>query len=331
MNEDNLASYILRRISLAVPTVLTASIVVFLIMRVLPGDVSLTILSGSPHTAEMRESLREELGLNDPLPVQYGKWLWSMVNGNFGGLSLEGRQPISSFLARRLPVTLLLAVYTVVLSILISVPLGILAALKKWPDRIIRVITLGGLALPNVWLALLAILGLLMFFRWSPPIIYSGLLEDPWNHLQMMIWPTLILTWEFSSHLVRVTRSSMLDALDSDFVTMLRGKGLPEGRIVLKYAFHRALIPSITMLGLQFGSLLGGTLVLETIFGLPGIGRGLVQAALARDYPVVQSVATLLVAVYLAVNLVVDITYSFVDPRISYSVKKGQSGVGTSS
>ena len=323
-----LAGYIAWRLALIVPTILAASIVVFLIMRVLPGDVSLTILSGSPHTPEVREALREELGLNEPFPVQYGRWLWSMVNGEFGGRSLESKESIRSVIARRLPVTLLLAAYAVLLSVLISLPLGILAAVKRdrWPDRVIRVFTLSGLALPNIWIALLILLGLLMLFRWSPPIIYSGLMADPWNHIQMMLWPALILAWEFSSHLVRITRASLLDVLDREFITALRSKGVPERTILLKYALRHALIPVVTMLGLQFGTLLGGTLVLETIFGLPGLGRGLVQAALARDYPVVQSVATLLVLVYLAVNLIVDIAYTAVDPRVSYSMRKASGG-----
>jgi ABC-type dipeptide/oligopeptide/nickel transport system permease component len=145
---------------LIIPTALAASVVVFLILRVLPGDVALTILSGSPHTAEMREALREELGLNDPLPVQYGKWLWSMLNGEFGGSSLETKEPIRAILARQFPVTLLLAGYTILLSVIISVPLGIVSAVRRdrWPDTLIRLGTLGGLSLPGIWIALLVIL-----------------------------------------------------------------------------------------------------------------------------------------------------------------------------
>ncbi|MBI2856255.1 MAG: ABC transporter permease [Chloroflexi bacterium] len=290
-------------------------------MRVLPGDIVLVIAGDVPVTAEAREALREELGLNDPLHVQYGRWLWSMVNGQFGGRSLESREPIRSIIARQLPVTLLLASYTVLLSILVSVPLAVLAAVRRnrWPDYVVRVATLGGLALPNLWVALLVILGLLFFFRWSPPIIYTTPWADPWNHMQMMVWPVLVLAWEYSSHLVRVTRSSMLEALGQAYITTARSKGLPERTVIWRHALRNALIPAVTMLGLQFGALLSGALILETIFGLPGMGRGLVQAALARDYPVIQSLASLLVFLALVVNLAVDMLYTFIDPRTSHS------------
>ncbi len=312
------------RLALIVPTVLAASILVFVVMRVLPGDIVLVILSGSGESAvspEAREALREELGLNDPLPVQYGRWLWSMVSGEFGGRSLESREPIRSIIGRQLPVTLLLAGYTILLSTFVSLPLGVLAAVRRnrWPDYVVRVATLGGLALPNLWVALLVILGLLLLFGWSPPIIYTTPWSNPWNHLQMIAWPALILAWEYSSNLVRVTRSSMLEALGQPYITTARGKGLPESIVVLRHALRNALIPAVTMLGLQFGSLLSGALILETIFGLPGIGRGLVHAALARDYPVIQSVASLLVFLSLGVNLVVDTIYARIDPRISHA------------
>ncbi len=313
--------YIVLRLSLIIPTVLAASIVVFVVMRVLPGDIVRAITGDVPVSIEVREALQEELGLNDPLHVQYGRWLWSMVNGEFGGRSFESREPIRSIIGQQLPVTLLLAGYTVLLSIFISVPLGVLSAVwgYRWPDHIIRWATLGGLALPNFWVALLVLLGFLLFFHWSPPIIYSTPWADPWNHIQMIAWPTLILAWEYSSHLVRVTRSSMLEALGQDYITTARSKGFTEHAIVLRHALPNALIPAVTMIGLQFGSLLSGALILETIFGLPGIGRGIVQAALVRDYPVIQSLASLLVLLSLVINLVVDIIFSLIDPRISHT------------
>jgi peptide/nickel transport system permease protein len=320
-----MSRYVAWRLALIVPTVLAASIVVFVVMRVLPGDIVLVILSGSGEAVvspEAREALEEELGLNDPLPVQYGRWLRSMVNGEFGGRSLESRDPIRSIIGRQLPVTLLLTGYTILLSIFVSVPLGVLAAARsgRWPDYVVRVATLGGLALPNLWVALLVVLGLLLLFGWSPPVIYSSPWSNPWTHVQMLAWPALILAWEQSSHLVRVTRSSMLESLGQDYVVTARSKGLSEKSIVLQHALPNALIPAVTMLGLQFGSLVSGALILETIFGLPGIGRGLVQAALARDYPVIQSLATLLVFLSLIVNLLVDTVYTYIDPRISRAV-----------
>ena len=313
--------YIAWRLALIVPTVLGASIVVFLIMRVLPGDIALVIAGDVAVSPEVRESLREELGLNDPLHTQYGRWLWSMVSGEFGGRSLESKEPITSMIGRQLPVTLLLTGYTVLLSVLFSVPLGILAAAWKdrWPDLFVRAATLGGQALPSLWVALLVLLGLLLIFRWSPPIIYASPWTNPWDHIQMMIWPALILSWEYSSLLVRVTRSSLLDAIGQAYITTARSKGLPERLILLRHALPNALIPAVTMVGLQFSTLVGGALILETIFGLPGIGRSIVHAALVRDYPVIQSLASLLVFLSLIVNLVVDTLYTRIDPRISHS------------
>ena len=310
------------RLALIIPTLLAASVVIFVVMRALPGDVALVILGGSGDTVvnpEVREALEEELGLNDPLVVQYGRWLWSMVSGEFGGRSLETREPIRSIVGRQLPVTALLTGYTILLSVVVSLPLGVLAAARsnRLSDYVVRLMTLGGLAIPSLWVALLTILCLLIFFRWSPPLVYAAPWSDPWVHLQKMVWPAAILAWEQSSHLVRVTRSSVLEALNQAYITTARGKGLPERSIVLQHALPNALVPAVTVIGLQLGALLSGALILETIFGLPGIGRGLVQAALARDYPVIQSLAALLVLLSLIVNLVVDTINRLIDPRAS--------------
>ncbi|PZC45423.1 MAG: peptide/nickel transport system permease protein [Chloroflexi bacterium] len=313
--------YIAWRLALLIPTLLAASVVVFLVMRVLPGDVSQVIAGDVAVSPAVREALAEELGLNDPLHVQYGQWLWSMVNGKFGGNSLESKESIRSIIGQQLPVTLLLTGYTLLLSILVSLPLGMLAARwsNRWPDYITRIVSLGGLSLPSLLVAVLVLLGLLLAFRWSPPILYASPWADPWTHLQIMIWPALILAWEQSSHLVRVTRASVLEALDRSYVATARSKGLAERVVLVKHALPNALIPTVTMIGLHFGVLISGAVILENIFGLPGIGRGIVHAAQVRDYPVVQSLAVLLVLFSLVVNLVVDIVYSRLDPRVGPS------------
>ncbi|MBI2938627.1 MAG: ABC transporter permease [Thaumarchaeota archaeon] len=325
-----LGSYLLRRVTILLLSTLLASILVFGILRILPGDVATVILSGKGEVAvnpEVREALREELGLNDPLHVQYWRWLLSMITGEFGGRSLVQRYPIGMLVARQLPVTLLLTGYTVVLTIIISVPLGVLAAMRwnRWQDYLVRLMTIPGQALPNFWVALIMLLGLALIFRWSPPIVYTHPWEDPWNHLQLVLLPVLLLAWEYSSHIVRVTRSSVLQVLHEDFVTLARAKGLPDHRIMFRHALRSALAPTITILGLQLGTLLGGTLIVESIFGLPGLGRELVTAALTRDYPVVQSIATLLVLATLSLNLVIDLIYRAVDPRISFSAQSAPS------
>ena len=310
------------RLALIIPTLLAASVVIFVVMRALPGDVALVILGGSGDTVvnpEVREALEEELGLNDPLVVQYGRWLWSMVSGEFGGRSLETREPIRSIVGRQLPVTALLTGYTILLSVVVSLPLGVLAAARsnRLSDYVVRLMTLGGLAIPSLWVALLTILCLLIFFRWSPPLVYAAPWSDPWVHLQKMVWPAL--DPGLGAELSPRARDPLQRAggLNQTYITTARGKGLPERSIVLQHALPNALVPAVTMIGLQLGALLSGALILETIFGLPGIGRGLVQAALARDYPVIQSLAALLVLLSLVVNLVVDTINRLIDPRAS--------------
>lgn len=312
--------YILGRLFLMLPTILLASVVIFLVLRVMPGDIVMNIMSDTQHTVEMREALREELGLDEPLPVQYGRWLWGMVTGQFGGRSLRTREPIGEILARQLPITVLLTVYSLAAAFSVSVPLGIAAAVwrDRWPDKLIKVSASWGLAVPVVWTALLAILFLLTVFKWSPPIRYTSLTRDPANHLQMMAVPAALLAWELGSHLVRVVRAVMIEILEAEYVTAARARGISEWSVVMRHGFRNALVSVVTLVGLHFGTLMGGALVLETVFGLPGIGRGLVDAALARDFPVVMSVSTVLVLLYLGVNLAVDLSYVFFDPRISH-------------
>jgi peptide/nickel transport system permease protein len=226
--------------------------------------------------------------------------------------------------AQQLPVTLLIALYSVLISTCIAVPLGIVTASsrQRWIDAAARVVSLGGLALPNVWVALLTMLLLLRLFRWSPPVIYSSPLQNLREHLQIVVFPVLLLSWELSSHLLRTVRESVGEALSGAFATAERARGLSERRLIWIHAARHAVVPTVTVIGLQFGTLLGGAVVLETVFGLPGIGRGLVQAAVARDYPYVQSVSLLLVVLFLTVNLMADAFQTLLDPRIRLSQRR---------
>ena len=285
--------------------------------------MALVILGGSGDTVvnpEVREALEEELGLNDPLVVQYGRWLWNMVSGEFGGRSLETREPIRSIVGRQLPVTALLTGYTILLSVVVSLPLGVLAAAKsnRLSDYVVRLMTLGGLAIPSLWVALLTILFLLIFFRWSPPLVYAAPWSDPWVHLQKMVWPAAHpgLGAELSPR----ARDPLQRAGGPQSGLHNNGPGQGAAGALDCLAARSCptpLSPLSPMIGLQLGALLSGALILETIFGLPGIGRGLVQAALARDYPVIQSLAALLVLLSLVVNLVVDTINRLIDPRAS--------------
>jgi peptide/nickel transport system permease protein len=309
--------YLAQRLISTVPTVLLATVAIFLLVRVVPGDIVLTILADTPHSVEMREALRDELGLNDPLPQQYARWLWNMLNGTFGGHSMETGEPISEMVRREAPATALISVYTLAVSLAAAFPLGLWAAMK--PSRsvsaTIRAITLAGLSLPNVLVASLVLLGLLRMFRWSPPIIYSTPGQDLGQHLQMVVWPVLILSWEFGSHLIRILQSTVSEVLQKEFVTAAVARGVPRLSIALRHTLRASGGPVLNVIGLQVGVLLGGTLVLESIFGIPGVGRGLVHAALARDLPVVQSYATIMVTLVLVVNLLVDVAHSAADPR----------------
>ncbi len=320
-----MTTYLLRRVLLFVPTFFLASAAVFIAMRVLPGDVA-TVILGNPEaggvaTPQQFDELRRQLGLKDPLPVQYGRWVWSMVNGELGGRSIMDQEPLPAIVGRRGLVTLQLAFYALVISLIVSVPLGVLAAVyqDRWPDYIVRMATIAGQAVPHFWVALLALLFLTEFFSWTPPLRYQALWEDPWLHAQKVVWPALILAWGFSSNLARVTRSSMLEVLRQDYVRTARSKGLTENIVLWRHALRNALITVVTVAGLNVAALLSGTVILESIFGLPGMGQGIVKAALARDFPVVQSLAMLLVVAMMGVNLIIDVLYAWIDPRISYS------------
>ena len=312
---------------LFIPTLVLASILIFGILRILPGDVALAILGqesvegGGGFTEAQIEALREDLGLNDPLPVQYGKWVWSMVNGEFGGTSIRTNEDLSEIIGRRLPVTLQLALYTIVLSMVIAVPMGVFSALyqDRWPDYVLRITAILGQSMPNFWIALLLLLFMVTVVGWSPPLGYVNIWTDPVHHIQIVIWPSIILAWRFSAYVTRVTRSGMLEVLAQDYVRTAKAKGLSQRLVVQRHSMPNALIPVITLGGLEVSTLLGGTVILENIFGIPGVGQGIVEAATGRDFPVVQSLAMMLVFFMLALNLVVDIAYSYVDPRVRYS------------
>ena len=314
--------YALNRLALFIPTLLLASVAVFIIMRALPGDVTAAVLGGEGEalTPELVESVRKELGLDAPLPVQYANWLASMAGPQFGGRSLATGETIGAMVARQLPLTFKLAAYATTIAVLLAVPLGVAAALYRgrWPDLSARLVSVTGAAIPGFWLALVALLLLVVYFRWSPPLIYTHLWQNPTEHLQIMALPALVLAWEYGAHLTRLTRAGMLQAMQQDYIQAAKSKGVSQSRIVLKHALRNSLIPVITVAGLHFGTLLGGAVILEYIFGLPGIGRGLVDAVIARDYPVVQSLAMLLVTLVLLINLIIDLLYGLVDPRISY-------------
>jgi peptide/nickel transport system permease protein len=317
-----MVTYIIRRILLMIPTLLGAVTLIFLLMRLLPGDVALYIL-GSGESSEINkqalQQIREELGLDQPLLVQYGQWLWGAVRLDFGN-SYWTRQPVIEELKRRYPITANLAVMSLLVGTLIAIPVGVLSAVRQdtLADYAARIFVISGLSLPNFWLAILIILALVHYFKWLPPLDYAPFWADPWQNLKQLAFPALATGYRLSAIGARMTRSSILEVLRDDYVRTARAKGLREYVIVLKHALRNALLPVITIIGLELLTLFGGLVVIETVFTIPGIGRYLVDAITHRDYPSVQALVFMFALLVVTVNLLVDIVYGFLDPRIRY-------------
>ena len=283
--------YLARRLALVLPTALLASMVVFGVMRVLPGDVAATILSGggeTTHSPEVREALRQELGLDDRWPVQYGRWLLAMVDGSFGGDALVDGQSIRSQLARQVPVTGLLALYALAITLLVWLPLGVVAGWKRgrWPDHVARIAMLPGVAAPSFLLALLALLGLLLLLGWSPPVVYAGPLEDAWEHALIVAVPALLLSWEYGAHVLRVTRVSVSETLSEPYVLTAVAKGLPARQVVLRHGLRKCDVACANRPGGAVRHVARWRphprVHLRTAWGRPGPRRGGAGAGLSR-------------------------------------------------
>jgi peptide/nickel transport system permease protein len=312
--------YLLKRLALVVPMFLGSTLVIFVLMRLLPGDVvdQLMGLEGTL-SGEARATLRQLLGLDAPLPLQYLRWLGDLLRLDLG-VSLRSSVPVREILIQRLPVTAELAVLAVLVAMLMGVPLGIVSALfrNRAIDFTARLFGLFGLSMPVFWLAALLILGGASFLHWLPPVIYAPLVQAPLQNLKQMAFPTLALALSLVAVIMRMTRSSMLEVLGQDYIQTARAKGAPERRVVLRHALQNALIPVVTVIGVQFGYLLGGSVVVEQIFGLPGLGFMLLNAIYQRDYPVVQGAVVFVAVFFILVNLAVDLVYGALDPRVRY-------------
>jgi peptide/nickel transport system permease protein len=315
-------TYILRRILLMIPTLLGAVTLIFLIMRLLPGDVALYIL-GSDESSEMnREALqriRSDLGLDQPLIVQYGEWVWKALRFDFGNSYWTG-QPVIEELGRRYPMTATLAFFSLILGTLIAIPIGVLSAVRQdtMVDYAARIFSIAGLSIPSFWLAILVILGLVHYFKWLPPLDYAPFWVDPWLNFRQLAFPALVTGYRLSAIGARMTRSSILEVLREDYVRTARAKGVQERVVVLRHALKNALLPVITIIGIELLVLFGGLVVIETVFTIPGIGRFLVDAITHRDYPSIQALVFVLSVFVLVINLLVDIVYGVLDPRIRY-------------
>jgi peptide/nickel transport system permease protein len=316
-------TYILRRILLMFPTLLGSVTLIFLLMRLLPGDVALYMLGSSESSVvnvATLQQIRQELGLDKPLIAQYGSWLWSAARLDFGN-SYWTRQPVVEELKRRYPMTANLAILSLLLGTLIAIPIGVLSAVHQDTliDYAARVFVIAGLSIPNFWLSILLILGLVHYFSWLPPLDYAPFWVDPWLNLKQLIFPALITGYRLSAVGARMTRSSLLEVLRDDFVRTARAKGLREQTVIFRHALRNALLPVITIIGVELLVLFGGLVVVETVFTIPGIGRFLVDAILHRDYPSIQALVFVFAVFVVGVNLLVDLTYAILDPRIRYT------------
>ncbi len=315
-----MATYIMQRVFQMIPVMVLATIISFSIIFLLPGDPALLILGDQlASDRALYEAKRAELGLDRPLPIQYLDWLGKTARGDLG-TSTRDRQPVTQGMRERLPVTMQLAAFSLVLALVIALPAGIISALKpnsKW-DIASSLVAFGGIALPNFWFGILLIYLFAVVLKWLPPSGFVPFNEDPIQNLQRMIMPSITLGLGLSAVLMRQTRSSLLEVLHQDYMTTARAKGLSGKAVVLGHALKNALIPVVTVLGLQVGLLIGGSVITESIFSIPGIGRWAVDSITNRDFPVVQAVSLVMALGVLFANLLADIAYAYIDPRIHY-------------
>jgi peptide/nickel transport system permease protein len=313
-------SYLLRRLRATVLVVLGVSVLVFCLVRLLPGDIA-TVLGGPEGmlSPAERQTLLRNFGLDQPLPVQYGLWLWNMLHGNFG-ISFRTSQSVAQLLFSRLPLTVELALLTAVASTLIGIPLGVFVSVSRNPrvKVLAQVLGLLGLSVPSFWLAVVLILVASYALGWLPPLVFVKPWEDPGVNLQQMLLPVASLAAGLAAVVLRMTRSAMLEVLGEEYVKVARAKGLAEPSVVWRHTLRNALIPIVTVVGLQLGTLLGGVVITEQVFGMPGLGWTLVNGVNQRDYPVVQGAVMLFALTFAAINLLVDLTYTYLDPRIRY-------------
>lgn len=309
--------YIVRRLIFGIFVLFIMTTFIFIIMRAVPGDVVTLQLANSGATAEQMDALKAEMGLDKSVLGQLVDWVSDAVQGNLGN-SLWSGQQVSEIILERLPVTIQLAVMSIILAIIIGIPIGVISAVKQntFIDHFLKVISIGGLSIPNFWLGLILLTVLSLTLNWIPPLGYQSFMENPFVNMQQMFLPAICLAITLSASIVRMTRSAVLEVLHSEFIRTVRAKGAKEGIVIFKHALRNSLVSVITLIGLQIGYLLGGTVVLESIFALPGLGSLIFESVLVRDYPIVQSTVLVFGAMFLLVNLVVDVMYGWVDPRI---------------
>lgn len=314
--------YLLRRAGYALGTLLGVSLTIFVVLRVLPGDPLVAILGVEGHAQmkpEDRVRIMADLGLSAPLPVQYGRWLIDIGAGRLGKSFFRG-DTVAELIAHRGPISAEIGVLALLVSWLVGLPVGILSAFKpnSIPDGLARALSILFIAIPGFWLGMLIVLALLFWFGYKAPFIIVHFWEDPWQNFQMVIGPAMVLGLAQGAYIARMSRSCLLEVISEDFVRTARAKGLHEGLVVLRHALPNALLPVITISGVLLGFVLGGSVAVEQAFGVPGLGRSLVVAVIERDIIVVQNLVLFYAVIFVAVNVLVDLSYAWLDPRIRF-------------
>ena len=315
--------YTVKRIALFIPTVLLVTLIAFVVMRVIPGDPAIAILegdSGGQYSMQDLADLRAKLGTDRAIAVQYLEWIGGVVKGDFGD-SLWFESSVMTELGDRIPVTVELAILSIIMAVVVAVPLGIVSAIR--PDSPVdyaaRIFTLVGIAIPNFLVAVFMMLILLLVFNWLPSLGYVDLWDDPVRNLTQLFFPALALALYEMAFIARVTRSSMMEIIREDYMRTARSKGLTEVVVLFRHGLKNAILPILTISGWQFGRLFGGTVVIETIFLIPGMGRILIEAVQHRDFPLLQAAIVIIGMAIVTINLMVDLLYGWLDPRIRYA------------
>jgi peptide/nickel transport system permease protein len=313
--------YTLNRILLMIPTLIGVAVLVFFMLRVVPGDIVEVKLRGDGGniSQEVVDAERKRLGLDRPVLIQFKDYMFGLARGDLG-ISMWTERPVIEEIALRLELSLEVAILATIIAILLAVPLGTVAALMRdtWVDYAVRIITIGGLSIPSFWFGMLMMLSLLYFFNWLPPIVFTPIYVDPVANLSQLIWPALAVGYRYCAVTARMIRSSLLEVMTEDYIRTARAKGVFEKLVVSRHALRNALLPAITVIGLEFAFLIGGLVVTEQVFNLNGIGQLFVQSVSRNDFMLIQGMVIMIAAFYVVVNLVVDLMYAIFDPRIRY-------------
>jgi peptide/nickel transport system permease protein len=317
-----MGAYLIKRFFLMFPTLLGVALVTFLLIRVIPGDVVELRYSGDRGAVsqEVLDQERARMGLDQPVWKQLATWLVGLAKLDFGTSMWTGA-PIWDEIKLRFALSLQVAVMATIIAVLLALPLGVLAALKQdtWIDYAVRIFSIAGLAVPSFWLGIMFILVLLIVFQWLPPMVYTPFWEDPWQNMAQLIWPALAVGYRYSAVSTRMTRSAMLEVLREDYIRTAKAKGLWQSLVLRRHALKNAMLPVMTVIGVEFAFLIGGLVVTEQVFNLNGLGLLFVQAVAHRDYTLLQALVMLVAGIFIFMNFLLDVAFAWLDPRVRYA------------